>query len=810
MPSQLPPCGPCGPQWTISFVKHKEGSIYTVGFHGANVTRILWDVEQGCKDLASGQEDPQTNTFEINVNGVSDGKAYLKASCPTCEGYCNPFQFDVVHNSSNTGNEEEVTSIDNDANIEANTDHNNINLKIKINNGVGSYDATVKNRGITVYNEQVQYGSSYLEITFPSFFGNIDLRGNTLTIVLTQGNNTINVEYFVPKLVFREYTPDYENNADDRLLMLRLRKSFLGEYHIEDYGETRGLNPEYFIDGGNGGDCDILPDVGYPVEKRIEILKVLVPTVSARWLIGGNYTIAVNIFWIQIRPWGNMPANAQKGLWFDSEAIGKPRMLSDATTFELPPTKKYNRAFSGKLEGVSDSELQRVSWANSSSDMPLWLYAPQIIDIIDGMGVTQSEGGVHTWAAGSVRLTQFSEAMLAALGNRNVIITDWEGNETETPTHSWKWSNAANGAANIKWIQDYLAARGKQYYDWFQNTGFDFDNKRYSLVSNDGTFSYISHRPNNGQQYFHTAADWETLWANLSSVTLPNVDSGRVGLGYNNVTAYAEESYSKPPKRRYHSMPHILFAQMVCNFYSRKLPNAKLLSIQWPCEDQRDRRSITTHRFRPSPELGYVRGRDMRYVYSQNLYEDFTLFMFLSGNVHLQHIWNTNDNIFPYSALYYASRNFQPKCSPEGPFVYNYEGSENYACPANPSTYIGMEAQIFEALISSGEIYAQKYKHICDGANNQLDLNNSFQYRRGKVGSWITVPASVGDEHLQAWKYDQPYLTIWHNTTNNARVIYFQDLFSKPYEDVEFRLTINGSQYTHIAKGNRAFHTAYN
>lgn len=103
MPSQLPPCGPCGPQWTISFVKHKEGSIYTVSFHGANVTRILWDVEQGCKDLASGQEDPQTNTFEINVNGVSDGKAYLKASCPTCEGYCNPFQFDVVHNNTQIG-----------------------------------------------------------------------------------------------------------------------------------------------------------------------------------------------------------------------------------------------------------------------------------------------------------------------------------------------------------------------------------------------------------------------------------------------------------------------------------------------------------------------------------------------------------------------------------------------------------------------------------------------------------------------------------------------------------------------------------
>ncbi|WP_028521959.1 serine hydrolase [Runella limosa] len=96
----LPLCGPCGPQWSISSIKHKEGSIYTVVFHGANVSQILWDVEQGCKDVESGSLVPMSSLFEINLGAVTnDGKAYFKAQCPTCEGYCNPFEFDIVHNN---------------------------------------------------------------------------------------------------------------------------------------------------------------------------------------------------------------------------------------------------------------------------------------------------------------------------------------------------------------------------------------------------------------------------------------------------------------------------------------------------------------------------------------------------------------------------------------------------------------------------------------------------------------------------------------------------------------------------------------
>lgn len=157
----LPLCGPCGPQWSISSIKHKEGSIYTVVFHGANVTRILWDVEQGCKDLASNQVDPTSSTFEIDLNGVNtDGKAYFKASCPNCEGYCNPFEFDVVHNNNveqPLSAPEVVLQIDSPSSVKVNWSYSGANVEFEVQKssdgntwtGVGNFETGERTAIIT-------------------------------------------------------------------------------------------------------------------------------------------------------------------------------------------------------------------------------------------------------------------------------------------------------------------------------------------------------------------------------------------------------------------------------------------------------------------------------------------------------------------------------------------------------------------------------------------------------------------------------------------------------------------------------------
>lgn len=103
MPTTVkPPCGPCGPQWYIHKIEHKTGSIYTVIFHGLNVTRILYDIVRDCEKILSGYEDPTSSEIEIDLLDLEDGKAFFVPSCPNCTGFCQPFEFEISHNGTLT------------------------------------------------------------------------------------------------------------------------------------------------------------------------------------------------------------------------------------------------------------------------------------------------------------------------------------------------------------------------------------------------------------------------------------------------------------------------------------------------------------------------------------------------------------------------------------------------------------------------------------------------------------------------------------------------------------------------------------
>lgn len=118
MPTLTPHCGPCGPQWYIQKIVPKEGSIYTVSFDALNVTRIVYDVVRDCDTLSSGQHDPTSSVFEIDLGGVSDGKAFFVASCPNCVGFCQPFEFEVVHNGTFTPSVPQLRAAISDNNVQ--------------------------------------------------------------------------------------------------------------------------------------------------------------------------------------------------------------------------------------------------------------------------------------------------------------------------------------------------------------------------------------------------------------------------------------------------------------------------------------------------------------------------------------------------------------------------------------------------------------------------------------------------------------------------------------------------------------------
>lgn len=103
-------CGKCGPMWSIGYLKPISGSTYEFQFDAERVTSIVWTVVKDCVTHKAGTiSNITSNTQTIDLSGVPNGTGYfLKAECPSCKGYCFPFEFAVTHNGGTVEEEEET------------------------------------------------------------------------------------------------------------------------------------------------------------------------------------------------------------------------------------------------------------------------------------------------------------------------------------------------------------------------------------------------------------------------------------------------------------------------------------------------------------------------------------------------------------------------------------------------------------------------------------------------------------------------------------------------------------------------------
>ena len=91
--------------WSIGYLKPISGSTYEFQFDAERVTSIVWTVVKDCVTHKAGTiSNITSNTQTIDLSGVADGTGYFfKAECPSCKGYCFPFEFAVTHNGSQIG-----------------------------------------------------------------------------------------------------------------------------------------------------------------------------------------------------------------------------------------------------------------------------------------------------------------------------------------------------------------------------------------------------------------------------------------------------------------------------------------------------------------------------------------------------------------------------------------------------------------------------------------------------------------------------------------------------------------------------------
>lgn len=194
----------------------------------------------------------QPNNYQISITLNILGQDYTKTTSTLISSE------DLNQSGGSTTNPPEVSVSNPD--IECVIDINSIigRFKFEAFSSGDNISINVKSGNTLVSTNNFVY-STYAQITFPRYFAQQDLSGQTLTFeFLSQGKETQVKSYFIPKVILREYTPkmQFSGNTvsfpeiDDQILILKITKPFnSNNFIVEDVGSNLGMSPFYYKNG---------------------------------------------------------------------------------------------------------------------------------------------------------------------------------------------------------------------------------------------------------------------------------------------------------------------------------------------------------------------------------------------------------------------------------------------------------------------------------------------------------------------------------------------------------------------------------
>lgn len=484
-------------------------------------------------------------------------------------------------------------------------------------------------------------------------------------------------------------------------------------------------------------------------------------------------------------------------LWPNNEAVGKLQcfdVLPTVTSLKLFDTP-YNPAQRTK------TELSRISYNSDNSKRFHWLYEADVHYMIQQLLGKSEPNGLET----------LNDNELEVLANYikdqgfEYIVTDDEGPDAWWRWPGWTYASAQKISIIANKI-DQKTSSSKKYFDWFHKSLFTYNGKILGFLVDNGTFQSSSTTTVNDYLDFYSNPSLATGFWDSSPMS-------RCGWGYTSVTYKPDNAGNSqyfPSNVHFGAIPSYLKSLCGVNSALAVNPNKNIIYILWPREDQ-ERLSYKQVRYKPksldgqvNPE-GHVRMLEERLTYPPNLISDNVFLIMCNPRVTRMHAWIKPNSEDPFDILRYTKRNWQDSCSSAIlPFIVgNYEGNDNPPCPSSGLDYYGEEAIGFNAIMQGVNRYAP-LQYILDGT--QVGSCPSFSYKRENNSSYINV-SQISDlsEFARSWKYQQPFIKVWSNNTLGKKVVLFQDMFAECDEPIYFRVTINGTQYEHVANGNEVF-----
>jgi len=348
------------------------------------------------------------------------------------------------------------------------------------------------------------------------------------------------------------------------------------------------------------------------------------------------------------------------------------------------------------------------------------------------------------------------------------------------PPSEWRWMidyAHPNFAPNMSRVIARLAQRGIKAYDWMSGTRFALgldalEGFKQWGRGNEKIETYLKAYANPGQ---------------IRPRPTPN-QVVNVGFGYD---AY-DFTFLPSDTAGRNSGPQALYLKTLdaCELTRRVFAGRELLAFTWGFVEF-DIGEFPRNHVVDIPHLdATARRRDNKPLYAPSAWQD-SLTLALVYCRYLYY-WNPGAVTWdPAAAARYARPNLRPG------EMEIWEFTKGVAPKVTGGAYPGKESLILGATVTAAYRYSQ-VQAVCDqGVRQSAATTYRRADRAGAAGAAQSYPAHADGSHfIRAARDRHPFTLIVRNPRTGARVVFFQDVWSRPGRWTQFEFTLDGKTYS--------------
>lgn len=451
--------------------------------------------------------------------------------------------------------------------------------------------------------------------------------------------------------------------------------------------------------------------------------------------------------------------------------IGRPLAFA-----KLPPFQLTNRQYGFEYDLLDETDARKKELSIQFNWQPgkrhLKIYASDLRAFIETL---PSRKGFHDFTE------QEAIAFANSLSTDQIMAFDFEpGGDAWIVDY-----NSPGFSRNMATVLHRLRERGALAYNWM-----DIEGQSPNIMQLDG----LKLSPNAG--YGHNNADvgkYEQAYQRLGDLQKRNNPNAVINTGFGYVSY--DNNFAATDANGQNSSPQLTYLKALdaSELWRRAWPDKDQVYFSWAFQEENFVTFPGNHVVEIPAFQARARRTDNKPLYPPDYWQDNLtlgltnakyLFYWCPGPVS----WNPA-SVSSYNSAY-----------TKGFSVWTYEQG---LTPQSNAFYIGKELMALNATVKAAYTYS-----LIQGAMDGSRLAPSFSFARAAKDGSLSASQQVSEIRDGSWYVKSlighsPFCVVFEN--NGQKVVFFQDVWSRPGRFTDFEFTYAGRRYQGRTEGNRLF-----